>query len=111
MASLVRSEVALAAEETRQEMRRAGEAAKAAGAAAVLGLLAAIALVLTAGFALDEALPRWAAFALVALALAVAAGAAALAARRRVEHIDPVPRETQRTIKEDIRWMNNELKS
>jgi cytochrome bd-type quinol oxidase subunit 2 len=111
LATLVRSEVALAAEETRLEVRRAAQAAKAASAAAVLALLAAIALVLTAGFALDEALPRWAAFALVALALAIAAAVAGVAARRRVDQIDPVPRETQRTIQEDIRWMNNELKS
>jgi protein-S-isoprenylcysteine O-methyltransferase Ste14 len=111
LATLVRSEVALAAEETRNELRRAGQAAMAASAAVALGLLAAIAGVLTAGFALDEALPRWASFALVALALAAAAALAGVAARHRVRAIDPVPRQTQRTIQEDIRWMNNELKS
>ncbi len=50
LATLVRSEVALAAEETRNELRRAGQAAMAASAAVALGLLAAIAGVLTAGF-------------------------------------------------------------
>jgi hypothetical protein len=103
---LVRSEIALAKAEAREEVQRLGAgAALLAGAtlAAAVGalfMLTAAALGLAAGFGW----PAWAGFAVVAVLLIIAAAALASMGRARLGRDRRMPL-TIDTFKESMKWM------
>jgi hypothetical protein len=101
-ATLVRQEVALAKAEVSQ---KAADVGKDAGMIAVGGALAyAGLLVLLGAFVLMLALvmPGWAA-ALIVGALAAGIGAAvAMSGLKKLKNVDPVPRQTMQTLKDDV---------
>jgi uncharacterized membrane protein YhiD involved in acid resistance len=103
---LVRSEIALAKAEAREEVRRLGAgaallaAATIAAVAGALFMLTAAALGLAAGFGW----PAWAGFAVVAVLLIVAAAALAYTGRARLSRDRHMPL-TIDTFKESMRWM------
>lgn len=103
---LVRSEIALAKAEARQEVSRlSGGAALLAGAAlaAVLGL---VFLFTALAWAVSELLlwPAWAGFAIVTLVLFLAAGGLFYVGRSRM-HADRRMPHTVDTMKENMQWM------
>jgi protein-S-isoprenylcysteine O-methyltransferase Ste14 len=77
-----------------------------AAVAPVLGLLAGVGAILTGGFALDEVLPRWAAFAVITIAFAVGAAVAASIARQIPQGFGAVRRSGADGIHQDgpRRW-------
>ena len=108
LSTLMRQEVDLAREEVRVEARKAGKAGGAFGGAAVVGLLAGVALVLTLGFALDAFMPAWAAFLIVTVVLALVAAVLARQGRARLREVDPKPEKTMQTLKEDAQWLSEQ---
>jgi hypothetical protein len=107
LSKLFRQEVELAKAEVRQEATKAGKAAGMLGAAGFAGymtvLLASFAVVFGLGNVIDLG---WAAL-IVAVIWAVAAGVLYVTGRRKLRTVDPVPRQTVDTIKEDAQWLKN----
>ena len=112
---LLRQEVELGRAEIRGEATKAVNAGRlfAGGAAALhlVAVLATVAIALAASRILADRAPQWAEFA----PAVTAAGLALLwlvigfvllrRGRRRLRAVSPVPRQTIKTIKEDIAWL------
>jgi hypothetical protein len=105
---LVRKEFELAREEIRTEASRAGKAGAALGAAAVVGLLAAIALVLAAGWGLATVMPAGLAFLIVALVLGGVGAVLGLRGKKQLQTVNPMPEQTIETLREDKKWLSEQ---
>jgi F0F1-type ATP synthase assembly protein I len=105
---LFRQEVALAKEEIKTEGRKAQRAGIAFGAAAVVGLLAGVALVMTLGFALDQLMPSWLGFLIVTVVLGIVAAVMAKRGQAVAKEIEPMPEKTMETLKEDAQWLSEQ---
>ncbi|MET0897441.1 MAG: phage holin family protein [Mycobacterium sp.] len=99
---LVRDEIRLAQKEFQQSAVSAGKGAGLLSAAtllAVFGVATAIAAIVSA---VALVLPVWAAAAIVALVLFLAAGVAALISKKKIEHVTPAAPLTVDSVKHDI---------
>jgi hypothetical protein len=107
LSQLFRQEVELAKTEIRQEATKAGKAAGMLGVAGFAGYLAVVLLSFAAVFGLANVMDGgWAA--LIVAAVWAAIGAVLYAAgRKRLKTVDPMPRRTVDTIKEDAQWLKN----
>ncbi|GGQ59598.1 phage holin family protein [Couchioplanes azureus] len=107
LSQLFRQEVELAKAELKQEAGKAGKAAGMLGGAGFAGYLAVVLLSLALVFGLGNVMDLgWAA--LIVAVIWGAAGAVLYAAgRKRLKSVDPVPRRTVDTIKEDAQWLKN----
>ena len=103
---LIRSELALAQTELRQEMGRIKAGVGAFAAAAVAAIAALILLAATVAWGISEGLdwPVWAGFAIVTLLMIVAAAALANIGRRRFSQQQAMPL-TVDTLKENAKWI------
>jgi hypothetical protein len=107
LSQLFRQEVELAKTEIRQEASKAGKAAGMLGAAGFAGYLAVVLLSFAAVFGLANVMDGgWAAL-IVAVVWAVVGGVLYSAGRKRLKTVDPMPRRTVDTIKEDAQWLKN----
>jgi uncharacterized membrane protein YqjE len=104
MSTLVRQEIELAKAELREEAVKTGKAAGMLGAAGLAGYMVLLFLSLTIMWALAEVLPiGWAA--LIVTGIWAVVGAVLYArGRSRLRSVDPTPRQTVETIKEDVQW-------
>ena len=103
---ILRSEVALARAEIREETRTAARGAVLGGAALMFAALGLSFLLWAVFWALSNELPNWAAAAVVGLAALIVGGLVGLAAYKRFESIQP-PERTKRTMKENMEWVKN----
>jgi uncharacterized membrane protein YqjE len=105
---LVRSEIALAKAELREEGQRIGGGIALLAAAAVAGLLALTFLATTLAWALAAAFewPVWAGFAIVTVVLTAAALLLGLFGRQRMTAERHLPR-TVDTLKENAEWIRH----
>jgi uncharacterized membrane protein YqjE len=101
---LTRQEVQLAKVELAEEGRRAARAGGMFAGAAGTGLVGLTILSMAASWLLDNWMPRALAFLVVAVVLFVIAGVLAARGRSEAKSIDPVPRQTVETLKEDAEW-------
>jgi hypothetical protein len=103
---LVRSEIALAKAEAREEVRRLSLGVGMYAGAAVAGLLGLVFLLMTLAWGLSEGLgwPVWAGFGAVTALLLVTAAVLAMVARGRVTVGRHMPR-TVDTLKENMEWI------
>jgi uncharacterized membrane protein YqjE len=103
---LVRSEVALARAELRDEVRRVRAGATALVIAAVAALMALVFLLTTIAWAISEGLgwPAWTGFGIVTLAVGILAVALAYVGRKRLAGEPHMPL-TVETLKENVQWM------
>lgn len=108
LSTLMRQEVELAREELKVEVNKAGKAGKGLGAAAVVGLLTGMSLVLTLGFALDTFLWRWLAFLIVTAVLGAIAAALAMAGKKQIDDMNLTPEKTIQTLEEDKQWLSEQ---
>lgn len=107
LTTLVRQEIALAKAETKEEVTKAGKAGGAFGGAGVAGWLALLFVSLALMFGLDALMPiGWAAL-IVGVLWAIGAAALAAYGRSKVKEVNPVPKRTVETVKEDVRWVQN----
>ena len=107
LSQLFRQEVELAKAELKQEAGKAGKAAGMLGAAGFAGYLAVVLLSFALVFALSNVMdPGWAAL-IVAVLWAIAGAVLYSVGRKRLKTVDPMPRRTVDTIKEDAEWLKN----
>jgi membrane protein implicated in regulation of membrane protease activity len=102
VATLFRKEVELAKAETTEQVSRAAKAGGMLGAAAVIGFLDLILFSFAAAWALSEVVPEGVAFAIVAVVFAIVAGALAMAGKKRLAQVNPMPNQTVQTLKADV---------
>lgn len=102
---LVRQEVALAKAEIKESTQHATGVGAGFGGAALVGYLALAILAVAAGLGLAEVMPAGFAFLIVGVVLLAIAGAAFLIGRKNLQALNPVPRKTIDTIKEDLTWL------
>jgi Putative Actinobacterial Holin-X, holin superfamily III len=99
--------VELAKAELKQEASKAGKAAGMLGGAAFAGYLAIVLLSFALVFALSNVMdPGWAAL-IVAVIWAIIGAVLYANGRKKLKNVDPVPRRTVDTIKEDAQWLKN----
>jgi hypothetical protein len=103
---LVRSEIALAKAEARDEVRQFGAGAALLAGAALAGVIGIVFLLTTLAWGLSEGLgwPVWAGFAIVTALTLVAAAAMAYLGRARMRRDRHMPL-TVDTVKENMQWM------
>ncbi|GAA0277004.1 phage holin family protein [Cryptosporangium japonicum] len=107
LTTLVRQEIALAKAETKEEVTKAGKAGGAFGGAGLAGWLALLFISLAVMYGLGEVIPvGWAAL-IVGVLWAIGAAALAAYGRSKVKEVNPVPKRTVETVKEDVRWVQN----
>ena len=107
LSQLFRQEVELAKAELKQEASKAGKAAGMLGGAAFAGYLAIVLLSFALVFALSNVMdPGWAAL-IVAVIWAIIGAVFYANGRKKLKNVDPVPRRTVDTIKEDAQWLKN----
>ena len=107
LSTLFRQEVDLAKAELKQEATRAGKAAGMLGGAGFAGYLAVVLLSFALVFALGNVMDLgWAAL-IVAVLWAIIGAVLYANGRKKLKAVDPTPRRTVETIKEDAQWMKN----
>ncbi|GIM93624.1 phage holin family protein [Paractinoplanes toevensis] len=107
LSQLFRQEVELAKVELKQEAAKAGKAAGMLGGAGFAGYLVVVLLSFALVAGLSNVMdPGWAAL-IVAALWAIIAGVLYLRGRRQLKTVEPMPRRTVDTIKEDAQWLKN----
>jgi hypothetical protein len=107
LTQLFRQEVELAKAEVRQEAAKAGKAAGMLGGAGFAGYLAVVLLSFALVFGLANVMDAgWAAL-IVAVVWAAVGAVLYAGGRKRLKTVDPMPRRTVETIKEDAQWLKN----
>jgi hypothetical protein len=107
LSQLFRQEVELAKAEIKQEATKAGKAAGMLGGAGFAGYLAVVLLSFAAVFGLDAVMPMGWAAVIVAVVWAAIGAALYVTGKNRLKTVDPMPRRTVETIKEDAQWLKN----
>ena len=107
LSTLFRQEVELAKAELKQEASKAGKAGGMLGGAAFAGYLAVVLLSFALVFALDAIMPLgWAAL-IVAVIWGIIGAVLFVNGRKKLKTVDPMPRRTVDTLKEDAQWLKN----
>ena len=102
IAMLFRKEVELARVETTEQVSRAAKAGGMLGAAAVIGFIDLILFSFAAAWALSEVVPEGVAFLIVGVVFAVVTAVLAVAGKKRMAGVNPVPNQTVQTLKADV---------
>jgi len=109
---LVHQEIELAKAELTQKGKQAGMGAGLFGGAGAIGFLALAALTTCFILALDAVMPAWLAALLVAVVYGAIAAVLAMQGRKKVKQATPpVPEQTIETVKEDVEWAKNRMRS
>jgi len=107
LSRLFRQEVELAKAELKQEASKVGKASGMLGGAAFAGYLAVVLLSFALVFALANVMDAgWAAL-IVAVIWAIVGAVLFVSGRNKLKTVDPMPRRTVETLKEDAQWMKN----
>lgn len=105
---LITAHISLAKAELKQEVSKAGQGAGLLGGGAAAALVAAVMLAMAAAWGLAEIMaPGWA-FLIVAVVVGALAVILMMAGRRRMQEVDPVPRETLVEIEKDKEWLTRQ---
>jgi hypothetical protein len=107
--TLVRKEVELAKTEMSAKAAVAGRNAGAVAAGGAVAFMGGLALVAAMILALGMLIPLWASALIVGLVVAGIGGALVMKGLTAFKRIDPVPRETIRTLEEDKQWARQQL--
>ncbi len=106
---LVRHEVALAQAEMVHKATKAGKNVGYLVVGGAVAYAAALALIAGVVILLAQFIPAWASAVVVAAAVGAAAFIMISSALAELKKTDPLPRETIETIKEDAKWLKNEV--
>ncbi|MEU4562966.1 phage holin family protein [Actinoplanes sp. NPDC023936] len=107
LSQLFRQEVELAKAEIRQEATKAGKAAGMLGGAGFAGYLAVLLLSFAVVFGLGNVIDYGWAFLIVGIVWAAIGAVLFVNGRKKLKTVDPVPRRTAETLKEDAQWLKN----
>ena len=102
MQTLVKKEVELAKVEIKEQATRAGKGGAMLAAAGVAGFVALLLVSWAAAWGLAEGIPTWLAFLAIGLLYGAIAGLLALTGKKTLQSVNPVPRETVQTLKQDV---------
>jgi len=108
---IIRSEVRLAKAEVREETGKAMVAARLLVIGAVVGIYAGAFILLAGVYALATIMSWWLAALIVGVTLAIGAGAMVTAGRGRLKDVTPKPEKTIHSVKENVEWMKDQVKS
>ena len=107
LSKLFRQEVELAKAEVRQEASKAGKAAGMLGGAGFAGYMTVLFLSLALAWGLGNIMDYgWAAL-IVAVIWGIVAAVLFVSGKKKIKDVDPVPRRTVETLKEDAQWLKN----
>jgi len=107
LSQLFRQEVELAKAELKEEAAKAGKAAGMLGGAGFAGYLAIVLLSFALVFGLANVMDAgWAAL-IVAVIWLIVGAVLYSTGRKQLKTVDPMPRRTVETIKEDAQWLKN----
>jgi hypothetical protein len=107
LSQLFRQEVDLAKAELKQEAAKAGKAAGLLGGAGFAGYLAVVLLSFAAVFGLANVMDAgWAAL-IIAVVWGIIGAVLYFNGRTKLKTVDPTPRRTVDTLKEDAQWLKN----
>jgi len=107
LSTLFRQEVKLAKAELKEEAGKAGKAAGMLGAAGYAGHLTVVLLSFALVFALGNVMDLgWAAL-IVGVIWGIIGAVLFVNGRKKLKTVDPVPRRTTETLKEDAQWLKN----
>jgi protein-S-isoprenylcysteine O-methyltransferase Ste14 len=107
LSRLFRQEVDLAKAEVRAEAKKAGKGSGMLAGAGVAALLVLILLSFALVYGLDAVMPQGWAAVIVAVIWAVIGAVLYSMGRKQLKTVDPVPRQTAETLKEDAQWLRN----
>lgn len=108
LSTLFRQEVALAKAELKEEAAKAGKAGGMLAGAGFAGYMVVVLLSFALVFALGAVIPLgWAAL-IVAVIWAIVGGVLYSVGRKRMKEVDPVPRQTVETLREDAQWVRDQ---
>lgn len=106
---LFRQEIQLAQAEMTRKATRAGRNVALIGAGAMLGMGGFYALVAATVLLLSRYMSAWLAALLVGVVLALAAAVLVAYGVRQIKSIDPAPRRTIETMKENKEWLTQQI--
>jgi len=107
LSQLFRQEVELAKAEVKEEAAKAGKAAGFLGGAGFAGYLAVVLLSFALVFGLANVMDAgWAAL-IVAVIWLIIGAVLYQNGRKKLKTVDPMPRRTVDTLKEDAQWLKN----
>lgn len=101
-AKLVRQEVDLAKVEITQKATKVGKDVAMIAVGGLVAYVGLVVLVVGLGFLLAQFMPSWVAFLIVGLVVAGIGGAVAMSGLGALKKVDPMPRQTIETLKEDV---------
>jgi uncharacterized membrane protein YqjE len=107
---LMQLEMSLAKAETDEARGHATKGAAFGFMGMELAMIGIIFLFLATMFAIDTALPLWAAALITAGIALLLAAIIGMMARSEMKQFSPVPRRFMRTVQEDIKWARNQMK-
>ena len=108
-ATLVRHEVELAKVETAAKIRTAGSNAAMLAAGGAVALAGALVLLGAMVLVLALAIPLWASALVIGLVVTTVGGLLVARSLRAFGRLDPVPRQTLQTLKEDKQWLREQV--
>jgi uncharacterized membrane protein YqjE len=104
VSTLMRKEVELAKVELKEEVSKAGKAGGMLGGGAVTAYFALLFLSFALAWLLDEWMHTALAFLIVAVLYGIAAAVLLSKGRNEIKQVQPVPRQTAETLREDVEW-------
>ncbi len=107
--SLVKNEIALAKTEMTAKASSAAKDAAMVGAGSGIALLGAIALLAAVIAGLSTVMPVWLAALLVGGVLSGLGAALAMSGLKKLQLLDPVPRQTVETLEENKQWLREQV--
>lgn len=107
---IIRSEVVLAKVEIKEKAQRASKPAAVLATGTVLGLYGLGFLLLAAVHALSLVVAAWLAALIVGGVLAIGGGILVGKSRQALREIDPIPKKTVETVKENVQWAKDRIK-
>lgn len=108
--TLVSQELQLAKVELTQKANHVGRSAGVIGVGAVLAHVGLTLVAAALAIALAAVIPLWLSALLVGGALVVAGGVMAKGGLAALRNVDPVPRQTVATLKEDALWAKEQVR-
>ena len=108
---IVRGEVLLAKTELKEDVSILGKAAGSLVAAALIGLVGFIFLMLAVTYLINTQLEMWLSAGIVAIALLLIAAILGMSGKKAMSVASLKPEETIDSLKEDQKWANRQIKS
>ena len=109
--TLIRQELALAQTELTQKAIRAGKGVGKLAIGGAIGFAGMLAMIAAAILLLAIWIPAWVSALIVGAVICGASFLIVTSALETLRNTDPVPHETIESIKEDAKWLKNEVKT